>query len=247
MRWNPGNLHQFEDWEALEDSTFEDFEDHYPMSASGEIFEEYPTPPYTKYYGRNVIWLGSEGHMFRADPEYITHIDGNIFYPEKLGAVVAGIRDGEERIGFVPGYAQISKVEPINVKESIEYAEDEGLDRPYTTGSEVLDQWLVEPDNAFEDHAWDYEELDSDEELMQEEFDVIMEAKLAEAVENEDGDLGAWAVDIRDGNHRSFGALLAGEPYVYVFIYDNDYQRIVQDAKEGRLREDDAELLELLE
>ena len=243
MRRNPGHLHTFEEIPEHYEATWFDFEDYYPLSASGEIFEDFQ--PYTKYYGRNVIWLGHEGHMFRADPEYITHIDGNIFDGEKLAAVAAGIEQAEEHVGFLPGYAQITKICPQRVKESIEYAEDEGLERPYTTDNEALDLWLVDPAEAFEEHAWDYEDLD--EEMSQDEFDAIMEAELAVAVEENAGDLGAWAVNIRDGNHRAFGALLADEPYIYVTIYDNDYQRIKHDEAAGQLSEDDAELLALLE
>jgi len=224
-RTNPGHLQRVErlvDFDQLDHSeTAEEFAAYYPETAAGD-YEVHNKADL--YYVRNVIWDGVEGKMVRAYPDYIQHIWGNIFDEDKLAAIIGGINEAEEKVIFTAPYGTANKIGLIDVKESIEYSEDEGLDRPYTTGDEELDRYLVDPEDVLHEYADPDEEPDlyasKKEELDQE---------LKEAVESEDGDLGQWAITIRDGNHRAFGALLAGEPYVYVMLSDNQYQ----DFKEG--------------
>ena len=70
---------------------------------------------------------------------------------------------------------------------------------------------------------------------------------MALAVEDGDGDLGEWVYQIRDGNHRAFGALLAGEPHIYVFLGSDDYSRLIRAQRNGTLTVEEAKLLEMLE
>jgi len=217
-RSNPGHLPGLAD---LAEWGTGEFEDYYPSSASGEIFEEWPSPPHDYYSGRRVVWIGTEGRMIRAQPEYLQHIWGNIFDQDKLAAVASGISSATGPVGIIAPYGQAGVIDPVRVKESIEYAEDEGLDEPYTTGDEELDAYLTDPGAAIEERA----DL---EESSEEEARALFEAELAAAVAAGDGDLGEIAVTVRDGNHRAFGALLGGEPYVYVMLMDNDYQRLME-------------------
>lgn len=204
---NPGHLAAVT---RVADEGSGSFEEHYPESARGELDLERGDP----YYGRNVIWLGTEGRMVRVDPDYAQHISGNNFYPDKLAAIAEGIRAARDRVVLFAPYGTVSRIGPIDVKESILYRsddEDEGIDRAYTTGDEELDRWLVAP-----------------EEFKRRKTE--MTRRLAAAVRSGSGDLGKLAFTIRDGNHRAFGALIAGEPYVWMILEDNEWQ----DAREGK-------------
>lgn len=211
-----------EDAEQIAEQGVGDPEEYYPLSSQGDESELYDEG-YTKYYGRNVVWLGREGEMFRARPEYIEAIEGNIFDPDKLASVVDLVEGHSDRIPFVAPVADVVLITPQDVKESIEYEEEEG--RHLTTGDEELDLFLVDPDEALELYSDLYDEeedYESEAAYQADRADAIkaFETDLASAVDRGDGDLGSFRVQIRDGNHRTFGALLAGEPYVYVWVID---------------------------
>jgi hypothetical protein len=175
----------------------ESFEDFYQASARGAI--EYG--PDEAYYGRDVIWLGWPGRMLRVTEDYARNIEGNIFDPCKLAAVRDGILHAPDRVVFYAPYGTATLIEPDDVVESIKYAQYEGLDRPYTTGDEDLDEVLVEGRTLTR----------------------AMKRRLAQAVRRNQGDLGKLSFTIRDGNHRAFGAFLAGEPYIYMILDDNSW------------------------
>jgi hypothetical protein len=220
-------------------------EDYYPESASGELLKECPEED--RAYARDVVWCGRKGEMLRVGPDYLQHIWGNIFDPNKLAAVVTGVQQAPERIGFYAPVATVSKIDLTSVKESIEYDVDEGLDRPYTTGDEELDKYLVDPDEVLDTYAasWDYEEEedDPDYKAARQNAKEEIERRLVEAVAHNEGDLGQWEVTVRNGNHRAFGALIAGEPYIFVWLDDNQ----LQELRHGTWPEPDAsELREML-
>jgi len=234
-RQNPGHLPSVTE---IAEQGYGEFEDYFPASAAGEM----DTDQGDAYHGRNVIWLGDEGRMFRVDPDYLTHIWGNIFDEDKLAAVVNGIEQAEERVTFFAPYGQVTKVGLDEVRESIQYADDEGLDRPLSTGDEELDQYLIDPEEVLEEYA-DPDDEPKEFASKKAEFD----RQLREAVDSDEGDLGSWTATIRDGNHRAFGALVAGEPYIWMILYDNDYQDLVQSIKAGTPTDEQLELWELLQ
>ena len=217
IRRNPTTLPSIEE---LADHGYGEFEDYYPKSARGGYADE----PYDRYYGRNVIWLGEDGAMVRVGRDFFHQIDGNIFDPDKLAAMIDGVENHPDRVEVVAPVVDASLVGPLTIGESIAYAEYDDLDRPLSTGDDELDEYLAEKANnrRYRDRE--------------------MEAVLKEAVEEEWGDLGEWQFQIRDGNHRAFGAIIAGEPYFYAFLYANT----LQDAREGRTARDRA-LREILE
>lgn len=57
-----------------------------------------------------------------------------------------------------------------------------------------------------------------------EEF-LEIEEMLGEAIRNEEGDLGDLSVQLRDGHHRVFGAIAAGEQYVCVNITEEGIEK----------------------
>lgn len=69
---------------------------------------------------------------------------------------------------------------------------------------------IVEFQEFFPDH--DEDDMETIEEWLD------LEEELYEAIQNKDGDLGEILVQMRDGNHRTFGAIEAGEEYVYVMV-----------------------------
>jgi len=207
---NPSDLAYIE---SLADEGYGEFADYYPESAAGELE---PTDP---YYGRNVIWDGYDGRMIRVHPDNIRMMPENIFDADKLAAIVSGIDEAHDRVVFTAPYGMVSVITPQDVKESIEYEDEE----PFTTGDPELDAWLVDP-SIFDE--------DEQEELQK---------SLVKAMERGDGDLGQIIATVRDGNHRAFGALIAGEPYIYMILAEQQMNYL--DPKDPR----DEIIRELLE
>jgi|GEM_PF-4160573 len=181
-------------------------DDFYPKSARGEL-EHYHG--WMAMQGRGVRWWVEEGKAVWIDARYVRPMPGNIFYPDKLGAVARAVRTrtDDHPIEFYASYGQISVIRPDDVAESIAYRDDSLAD-PYTTADRRLDEWLVRK----------YERESSAEE--DEEMEPVLEAAVAAG----SGDLGKWGATTRDGNHRTFGAIMGGESRVAIRLYDNDEQ-----------------------
>jgi ParB-like nuclease family protein len=189
-----------------------ELEDYFPQTAAGEM----ETFDRNLYYGRNVIWDGYDGRMVRVSAEHLDPIEGNIFDEDKLAAVRDGILQAEERLVFTAPYGEAHLIQVDDIKESIEYGDDDVL----TTDDEELDRWLVDWEEYLYEEGFD---PDDDPEAWAE-AQAEMQAQLEQAVRDGWGDLGAFRFQIRDGNHRAFGALAAGEPYIWMIISDNQMQ-----------------------
>lgn len=208
-----------------------DFNEYYPKSAAGTYV---PEREESLYLGSNVIWDGIEGHMVRVPADNVVWDPQNILDSNKLASVVKGIQEGENII-LQAAWGSLSKVCLQTIKESIEYAEDDeyGI---LTTGDEELDEFLVNPGDVVTNY-YDSE----DPESFCEKYKEFMDA-LREAEQNDMGDLGQWIFTPVDGHHRIWGAILAGEPYVWVMLSGNQ----LQDALQGESAED-KEIAEMLE
>lgn len=198
--------------------------DYYPSTSRGE------TPVYAGeivHRGRRVGWPGTPGELVEVDEKYAYPIEGNIFDWNKLAAVADSVKAGRSALSFEgpvfrPGYGIFSVVDRSDIKESLEYGTS-GYGRAYTTGDEDLDFYLTHPDPAIEERD-----------------DVVpgqrgykaaklrFEREVRAAERSESGDFGALTVQVRDGNHRTFGSIIGGEPTVWVQIYGNQ----VQDLKD---------------
>jgi hypothetical protein len=238
MKDNPGDTDDLAD---MAEDYSGDFEDYYPESARGEIdLEEIPQEDLA--FARNVIWVGENGRMLKVEADEAQHIDGNIFDWEKLAAVRDGIQESEDRVVMYAPYGTATVVGLQDIKESIEYAEDEGDSRMMSLGDEDLDAYLVDPEDYIANNvSWDAEEEDIAE------LRAEMDEQLRLAVEDQDGDLGAIIYQIRDGNHRAFGALISGEPYVYIMLGNNEMQDLELARKKGNMTEEQKVIWELLE
>lgn len=207
------------------------FRDYYPESAAGIYV---PEDEEDLYQGRNVLWDGIEGRMLRLDLEQVIWNPQNILDSNKLAAVVEGIKNADDKIILKAACGNMHKVDLTTVKESIEYQRDTP-NEVLTTGDDELDTFLVDPEEVLSYYA------DPDEPLYQEKMQEFRN-ELLEAQARGDGDLGDWHFTPLDGHHRLWGALIAGEPYVWAILLDGQYQRI-----HHRKSPEDLELLEMLE
>lgn len=73
------------------------------------------------------------------------------------------------------------------------------------TLKQLFEQLKVDNDLEYDEH--DYESF---------EMFIDLEERLAEAINNRDGDLGTFGIQLRDGHHRVMGAIAAGENNVCV-------------------------------
>ena len=204
------------------------FDDFYPQSASGELR---PHKTEKLYKGQKVHWIGQSGHMVKVTPDYVKNLEGNVFDPEKLAAVAWFIRRSPEPVVMRPGYGQVVASTSIDdIAESLQYAKDAALfgeDRTLSTGDESLDSYLKDPETYLDDNLGYYSGPGSeseDEDVAKAGFRTEMEEMKAEAIREGWGDLGERRFTVLDGNHRTFGALLAGEPYAWIRLLENDYQ-----------------------
>lgn len=191
--------------------------DFYPKSASRDL-EKYLG--WISMNGEGVEWFVEPGSAVWIESRYVRPISGNIFDEHKLGAVAKAVRQAarrRERVPMYAGYGQVHRLTPEWISESLAYRDDDSGE-PFTTGDRALDDWLVRRYNREND--------DEDE-------NREMEERLAEAVQEQSGDLGKWTATVRDGNHRTFGAILGGEERVAIRLYDNDEQALRELAKRG--------------
>jgi hypothetical protein len=127
----------------------------------------------------------------------------------------------------------------------------DGIDTPYTTGDDELDKYLgneyyisdmYQPDEEdfFTENRFaiirnkksvdglkqELERLGPTEEDMEafNEF-INLETTAKNIIENKDGDIGKFMVQLRDGHHRVMSAIDAGEEYVCVNLAKDDIEK----------------------
>jgi hypothetical protein len=102
-----------------------DLAEHYPQTAAGRL---------EPGRGEDVFWAGrgyrkigyigpTDGTMVPIDARYADPISGNIFYPEKLSALVAAVQAGDQPVVDV-GYAELMLLSQQHVTESVEYSDE---------------------------------------------------------------------------------------------------------------------------
>lgn len=197
-----------------------EIESRYDPSRPFDYFYDRPVPKgdvrlYAARRGRSVTWLGDKGSMYRVEAGYVSPRVDNIFDPVKLGAVEHAIRAGQ-RIVTVAPWATVMKIDADLVGEMQADARrgrisENGVSRPFSTGDAVLDDFLADPEAAEEREG----AMSKTERAR---WVKGMQRKVKAAERARRGDLGRYWVRLRDGNHRAVGALLAGEPYVWVRV-----------------------------
>lgn len=189
----------------IPESGDKDFHDYYDKDW------EYEEKFSTKYYGKNVIWIGEEGRMLRVSPDYISPREDNIFNWDKLQAVRDYILQSSGKVKLDAAIADVIVIDRILIEETQEGAksgrvEEWGINHPFTTGDDELDEYLADPETFLK-----YEE-DPEERRKELENEILISKQL------ERGDFGKLWVRIRDGNHRVFGAIAAGESDIWVKV-----------------------------
>lgn len=213
------------------------FEDWFDSAPTKEEIENHK-----HYQAGSVIWLGDEGTMIKMHKSQLEAIHGNMFDDEKVAAFAREVRDNGPIYTWAP-IADVYVVSFNDVKESIESGSgnlstgdsdlDEYLESPkYYLGTyyeEALEMSEIGPSeftkNFIEDNTDpDEGEYDLTEEY-QEELDEIRKTynhmiqkkeQIEIAKSKNSGDIGDYRAQIRDGNHRTFGAIKAGENWIWV-------------------------------
>ena len=80
-----------------------------------------------------------------------------------------------------------------------------------------------------DDYNEDPEEYEEDLELIEEYIELVDEIYEAERIG--DGDFGRVVVTLRDGNHRTFGAIKSGEEHVFVEVTKNSLSQMEPELK----------------
>jgi len=167
------------------------------------------------YWGDGVGWVGTQGQMMKLPWDQVTASPMNPFDASKVSAFKQLIESGERPIMYAPP-AFIDRINLDDVRESRQAAardelfDSHGMTRPYTTGDEELDEFLEDEEGFIALWADD----ENDEETIRSDMTIRAERAIAE----QEGDLGKIVASLRDGNHRAFGAQLAGEDGVWVIV-----------------------------
>jgi hypothetical protein len=214
-----------------------DLADFYPESASRGL-KFYKGE---KYPGKKVIWRGDSGPMFRVKSDYVEPFWGNIFDANQLRAVIDGIKYSEDKVPFSAAPATVTQIDLQAVQESLEYRDEQKL--KLSTGDDDLDRYLLNPNEYIYENfglkPGDVEDPDIDYRYGSGNYDDVKQEwdnSLAEAEKDGRGDLGEWMASLRDGNHRAFGAILAGEPFIWVYISAVQMAQMDQYGKYDALR-----------
>lgn len=167
------------------------------------------------YWADRVGWIGTPGRMMKLPWDRVQAYPGNPFDSEKASAFRDLIRSGERPLIYAPA-AKLHRIALDDVRESQEAARrdelfvSQGMTRPFTTGDDELDEFLADEEDYLETYAED----EDDEEAIRAEMTLLAE----QAIDEQAGDLGKIVAYLRDGNHRAFGAQLAGEDDVWLII-----------------------------
>lgn len=200
-----------------------------------------------KYRGKRVVWYGTPGKMIAIRKDHVDGRFGNIYDDEKLDNLVSLINSSETPVELSCSYGFLEKTTIDRVMEEQEsfakgrfQSEYDGKARPASTGDSRLDQYLGS------EYLDDIDDIDSDmkpfiklktklafgkitvdqiKEKIDFDYDALddyiaLEASLKDAIETNSGDIGSIRVQLRDGHHRVFGAIQAGEEYVCVNVAD---------------------------
>jgi hypothetical protein len=105
------------------------------------------------YVGKNITWYGEPGKMVVVPIEDVHGLFGNIYDQSKIDDLVDKIENSINNFELITSYAYANKVDWLNIREhQVDYITDyfeinnDGYDRPYSTGDEELDKYIGAPD-----------------------------------------------------------------------------------------------------
>ncbi len=167
----------------------------------------------------HLVWVGNGADMIRVPRAYTSAREDNIFDFEKLAAVRDAVANKSgERLYFHAPYAQAMRISEDEVALSQQTAAREtmllftelGVTRPFTTGDDELDEYLLDKDEFLIENA------SRSSRALRSKMARAMESRLVVASKLPQSDLGKLWVRLRDGHHRVFGAFMAGETWAWV-------------------------------
>ena len=166
-----------------------------------------------------VCWYGDDRRMIRIDVDYMYPIHGNIFYPDMIKRIEEEISNASYLYParFHCGYCEVKKIDISTIKEYLAYSESDLGHSKLTTGDEELDKYLLDKEEYLSDWQSNYDE-ETAEEMLQ------------NAISNSEGDIGKYIYQMRDGNHRAFGAKNAGEKYIWAEMSTSQYDSMKEDS-----------------
>jgi hypothetical protein len=182
-----------------------------------DFFEEghTVTAPYYKIVRtKNVNWYIRKGTV-KVDSDYIIPTHGNIWNFSKMLAIKNYLEDGG-KLNLPSVLGTINRVSITEIAEDYDTRDEDllafGKSRRFTTSIEELDEYLnasyVNDKNRMEEIEEDYPEFKGYLKLMK-------KGKKPKGIDL--GDFGKTYANIGNNvNHRVFGAILAGEPYIYI-------------------------------
>lgn len=192
-----------------------------------EIYGEWETPPKkhrNDYHGRDVIWYTEmDRPLVRIPADMVLNAFNNT------------IRNACDKVELLAPMGDVQLVELADVEETQEAKAQGRLDRDYTleepwsSGEDEVDAYLGNQEEWLEANYEYYaddlglagrEDEDDFEEVAKTALKRFMDDWASRLEKEEAGDLGGVYVSLRDGNHRAFGAIQAGEPYVWVLPSD---------------------------
>jgi len=182
-----------------------------------DFFEEdhTVTAPYYKIVRTNNInWYIRKGTV-KVDSDYIIPTHGNIWNFSKMLAIKNYLEDGG-KLNLPSVLGTINKVSLTEIAEDYDTRDEDllafGKSRRFTTSIEELDEYInvnyVKDINRIKEIEEDYPEFKGYLKLMK-------KGKKPKGIDL--GDFGKTYANIGNNvNHRVFGAILAGEPYIYI-------------------------------
>lgn len=166
--------------------------------------------------GYNVDWYIRRGSL-RVDSDYIIPTSGNIWNFKKLLSVTNFLNnDGIISLPSILGV--VNKVTLTNIAEHYEQRNEDmfydGFTRKFTTSDKDLDKYI----NA--NHRKNNETMLEIEKEYPEFKGYLSLMKRGRKPKGIDvGDFGKTYANIsNDFNHRVFGSILAGEPYIWIYV-----------------------------
>jgi hypothetical protein len=164
--------------------------------------------------GDRVLWYTETSkNLVKVESDYVVMMPGNHFnitHPDQLDAWNNSIslHDSTNPMLVRAPTGDLQFIERFKIEESQEAAKNDllhelELSRPWTTGDDVADEYLADPEEFLEE----YEDIYTKEE---------MESLVLELERERSGDFGKTYVQLRDGHHRAFGAIQAGERFICV-------------------------------
>jgi hypothetical protein len=187
-----------------------------PYITVWDVYGDDPPKPHPRANfcrGDRVLWYTETSkNLVKVESDYVIAMHGNIFNitPGQLDAWNNSIslHDSTNPMLVPAPLGDILFIDRSDIEESQEAAKNDllhelELSRPWTTGDDDADEYLADPEEFLEENEGIYTKEE-------------MERLVLELESEKSGDFGKIYTQLRDGHHRAFGAIQAGERFICV-------------------------------